>query len=108
MDAPSVTALYGNLLSNAMESADMSKERIIELSITKDYVQHTTLVSIENSCDRPPIQDHDGGFFTQKTNGIHGVGLKSINRIMRKYNGISKAYYNVAEQRFHCIIQFPY
>lgn len=108
MDAPSVTALYGNLLSNAMESADMSKERIIELSITKDYVQHTTLVSIENSCDRPPIQDHDGGFFTQKTNGIHGVGLKSINRIVRKYNGISKAYYNVAEQRFHCIIQFPY
>lgn len=108
MDAPSITSLYGNLLSNAVDAANQSSERIVELSVMRNIEQAIIIISVVNSCDLPPIPDTRGRFLTSKrTPGIHGVGLKSIERIVAKHHGASTMYYDPECKRFHHIIQFP-
>lgn len=106
MDAPSITTFYGNLLSNAVEAAECSVERIVELSVTHNPEQAIVLVTMENSCDIAPIPDTHGRFRTNKP-GIHGMGLKSIQRVVDKYHGVSSMYYDAENKQFHHIVQFP-
>lgn len=108
MDAPSVTTLYGNLLSNAFEAADISEERLIDISVVKNIQQNNIIISVVNSCDSAPVSNHKGLFLSQKSgSGIHGVGLKSINRIVKKYRGVETMYYEETSHQFHHIIQLP-
>lgn len=107
MDAPSITTLYGNLLSNAIEAASVSREKVIELSAIRYLEQGFVVISAINSCDQAPIPNMTGGFYTKKHAGLHGVGLKSISRVVRKYNGIETMRYDSAECKFHHVIQFP-
>lgn len=106
MDAPSITTFYGNLLSNAVEAANRSAQRVVELSVTYNPEQQIVLVSMENSCDIAPIPDTHGRFRSNKP-GIHGMGLKSIQRVVDHYGGISSMYYDAAQKEFHHIVQFP-
>ena len=106
-DAPSITALYGNLLSNALEAAEASAAKQIELSVTKNEAQ-SVVVSVVNSCDAAPISDGCGGYFTKKSGRIpHGIGLRSISRVVAKYHGVAAMYYDAENKQFHHVIQFP-
>ncbi len=108
LDAASITTLYGNLLSNALESAEASTERQIELSVIRNAIQSVIVISVINSCDDPPTPDGDGGFHTRKTDRfLHGVGLRSISRIVAKYHGVATMYYDPENKQFHHVIQFP-
>ena len=108
MDAPSITALFENLLSNALEAASLSQDRYIELSIVRNMEQNTLTISVINSCDQKPDTEKDGTYKTAKKKaGFHGIGLKSINRVVKKYNGIASTWYNSATARFYHVIQFP-
>ena len=108
MDAPSVTTLYGNLLSNAFEAATLSTEKSVEVSVINNIHQNNIIISVINSCDIAPILENAGRFRSLKKGpGIHGVGLKSIERIVKKYHGIETMYYDDKNMRFHHIIQLP-
>lgn len=108
MDASSITTLYGNLLSNSLEAASHSAEKQIELSVTRNNLQSVIIISVINSCDVAPVSDGHGGFHTKKIDkASHGIGLRSIDRIVRKYNGIATMYYDSSQKQFHHIIQIP-
>ena len=108
MDATSITALFGNLLSNAIEAAEMSKGKMVELSVMKNLQQNSVLISLVNSCDVAPIKDANGNFETIKDkNKGHGYGTKSIARVVQKYNGKSDMRYDEDAKEFHSIICFP-
>ena len=108
MDSTSVTALFSNLLSNAVESAQKSAEKRIDFSVVKNFEEEYVMISLVNSCDAAPQTDVYGNFRTTKTNQrIHGYGLKSINRVIQKYNGISMPRYDSTAKMFHYIIRFP-
>ena len=108
MDLTGITSLFGNLLSNAVEAAEVSEEKLIELSVIKNTLQDTVLISVVNSCDTAPKYDVYGKIRTRKNNPQdHGYGIKSIERIVDKYHGISKMYYSSSEKQFYCIIQLP-
>ena len=107
MDASSVTTLYGNLLSNALESAIASDEKQIELSATWNAEHTVVIISVVNSCAVAPTPDGSGGFRTSKENKhFHGVGLRSIERVVKKYHGNATMYYNGETKQFHHVIQF--
>lgn len=107
MDASSVTTLYGNLLSNALEAAVQSREKRIELSASWNAVGTVIIISVVNSCDIPPMPDGNGGFHTSKENKLyHGLGLQSIKRVVKKHHGNEKMYYDDATKQFHHVIQF--
>lgn len=106
LDAPSITTLYGNLLSNAIEAAESSADRIIELSVTRNDEQEIVIISVVNSCDITPIPDSNGRFHTRKRDrSVHGVGLRSIQRIVDQHNGVATMYYDSKNRRFHHVIQ---
>lgn len=108
LDAIAITALYGNLLSNAVESAAKSVERRIEFSAICNQTQNSVTISVVNSCDAPPTPDGKGSWLSaKKTVGLHGMGLKSIARVLQKYNGVSKFYYDAEQHLFHHIVQLP-
>lgn len=108
MDATSVTALFSNLLSNAVESAQKSEEKRIEFSIVKNVEEEFIMISLENSCDTAPETDLNGNFKTTKNNQrIHGYGLKSIDRVIKQYNGLSMPRYDSSAKTFCYTIQFP-
>lgn len=108
MDAASITALFGNLVSNAVEAAEKSSEKRVEISVIKSMQQQNVLVSVVNSCDIEPIKDLDGNLKTIKDrNAGHGYGTKSIARVVKKYNGKSNMYYDGEMKEFHSVIVFP-
>lgn len=107
MDAPSITALYGNLLSNAVEAADGSRGRTLELRVTNNA--RGVVISLVNDCDARPKSDSFGRLVTRKQDSqAHGVGLKSIDRVVRRYNGIQTVYYDERSCQFHYVIHFPH
>lgn len=108
MDASSITTLYGNLLSNSLEAASYSVDKQVELSVTRNNLESVIVISVVNSCDFAPVSDGHGGFRTRKSDKkIHGVGLRSIDRIVKKYKGIATMYYDSSKKQFHHIIQIP-
>lgn len=107
MNASSVTTLYGNLLPNALESAIASDEKQIELSATWNAEHTVVIISVVNSCATAPTPDGSGSFRTSKENKhLHGVGLRSIERVVKKYHGNATMYYDSATKQFHHVIQF--
>ena len=102
-----ISALFGNLLSNAYEAAKNADEKFIELDIKIKPEQKLTVVKISNSCKEPPARDEKGLFISRKDGKEnHGLGQKSIRRIIEKYGGTSESYYNDAEKRFETVIVF--
>lgn len=106
MDAASITALFGNLLSNAVEAAEKSEKKFIELSAVRQ--QSISIISLVNSCISAPSRDSSGNLKTTKdASKGHGYGMKSIYRIVKKYGGTSTIYFDEKEKQFHHVIHFP-
>jgi len=106
LDDISITALFENVLKNAEESAILSKGKSIDITAEKRDPDASVWVTVINSCDEPPHTDADGKLITSKKGpGIHGVGWRSIESVIEKYDGISTFYYNVDIHEFHVIIR---
>lgn len=107
IDDTDISALFGNLLSNAFEAAKDSEEKLIELYIKIKPDQKTTSIKISNSCKGPPVKNERGLFVSHKEDKEkHGLGQKSIKRIIKKYGGTSETYYDDDEKRFEMLIVF--
>lgn len=44
--------------------------------------------------------------FRNLKDGLHGIGMKSIERVVRKYHGNSTTHYDPNTHRFHYVIRF--
>lgn len=81
-----LTALFGNLLKNAVEAAAGVSEAYIDVTANYNYKSKQTFISVENSVLHPPVFDRDRRLISQKKDGgLHGVGIKSIQRAAEHY-----------------------
>lgn len=104
-----ITALFCNLVDNAVEAATSIPNAIIELKIADKKSASSTIITCVNSCRTAPIQYSDNLFISQKKNpDKHGIGMRSINKIVEKYNGTMQTYYDDIEKKFHTIIVLQY
>lgn len=102
------TALFGNLLSNAVEAAVKSEGKTVEISVSNSSGGIVAILSVVNSCDAAPLTDENGDLISSKeTNGEHGYGTKSIERVVKKYGGTQTSYFDAGQKMFHSVIQFP-
>lgn len=106
MEEADLSALFGNLLSNALEAAVSSSGKRIELSVDNKPQPPVFLLTLVNSCDCPPA-GRTGRFVSRKPSPGHGVGQKSIARVVDKYGGQLQTYYDGDKREFHCIAVFP-
>lgn len=81
-----ITALLDNLLENAVESALLTDDKFIDFSICTRN-SNFVIIKISNSCGRKPKYINDILVSSKNTPGIHGVGTRSIKKVVAKYNG---------------------
>ncbi len=80
-----LVTILGNLLDNALESAEKSEKR--EISLSTDYRNTYDVLIITNSCDIAPKLVNEKLFTTKRDKTFHGVGLKSVAKTLKKYKG---------------------
>lgn len=96
-----ISILFGNLLSNAIEACEkINNEKEIFLLIDKkrDYIY----IEVNNTIESSVLKDNPELKTTKINMKFHGLGIKSIKNIVRKYGGIIN--YSEHENMFYCSI----
>ena len=63
------------------------------------------MILIINSCiDEPPMNEKGEYISGKKGKEKHGFGIRSIERVIRKYNGMYQSYYDGDDSSFHTVI----
>ncbi|WP_270640140.1 sensor histidine kinase [Longibaculum muris] len=84
-----LNTLLSNVLDNAIEN---NNEGIIRINIVQDNM--LLHIKVGNAVNP---QKYSPELITQKDNQNHGFGLKSINRIVKKYQGVMNIIHNQEE-----------
>lgn len=99
-----ITALFGNLLENAVEAARGGAEAYVDLRI-EPRLGDSLVVTLVNTCALPPESDGRGGFLSRKPQGEqHGLGLRSVRSVLKKYGGSLRQYYGGEDGLFHTVV----
>lgn len=106
MNGNDLSALFNNMLDNAVESAELTQKKHISLEIGSSMNSYCKIILI-NSCEKKPIVKDDKLQSTKKEIKYHGYGTKSISRIVNKYNGDLQWQYNEKTLEFKLIIAIP-
>ena len=100
-----LTALFCNLLDNAVEASEKTADPFIELNVSQKVNIPYTIITMTNTCRQDPFDKVTSRLPTQKENQHrHGYGLRSIQRIVKNYQGSIKMYYEKETTTFHTII----
>ena len=102
-----IAALFCNLLDNSVEAASGIPDSYIELSITRPRDDSPVVVALFNTCRDNPFDPVTGELVSHKESaGFHGIGVKSIERVVGKHGGKMTMYYNREKREFHTVISF--
>ena len=83
-----INVLLGNLLDNAIEAAKQTENKFLNVDIA--LIKGILKIVIENSyLSTETIREKEGYAYlsTKKVKVGHGIGLKSVRKIVEKYNG---------------------
>ena len=98
-----ITALLDNLLEYAIESALLTNDKFIDFSICKRN-SNFVIIKISNSCDRKPKYINNILVSSKNAPGMHGIGTRSIKRVVAKYNGNLEMKYDNDTKTFTSVI----
>ncbi|MBR2893154.1 MAG: GHKL domain-containing protein [Clostridia bacterium] len=104
IESPDLISLLGNLLDNAVEAAKSSVDRKIDLSINR--VNGLDILTCTNSCDAAPQATGKNLKTTKNDDGVHGLGIRSIKSVVKKYKGNFEWNYDKEENSFTVYIAF--
>lgn len=80
-----LVAIVGNLMDNAVKAAENSEQKKISLETTCRNFYSVLIIS--NSCDSSPIIDGQHLVSSKINTSIHGFGVKSVIKTLKKYQG---------------------
>lgn len=104
IDENDLGILLFNLLDNAIEACERmkTKERWIRIAVKRK--NQISIIKIVNSIEKKILQK-DGEYITEKKDvGMHGLGMKSIESIVEKYEG--EVSWNHTKDTFTAVITF--
>ena len=99
-----LTTILGNLLDNAITACEKSKEKILNIKISSKM--GNLIILISNSYDGKIINENGEIKTTKIYKSGHGLGIKSIQNILEKYDGEMRINYN--SDTFSTSIIIPY
>lgn len=80
-----IVVMLSNLLNNAMESCEISEEKVIKLKFLLEHGQ--ILLSVKNSMSKSPMK-RNGVFLSQKEDAEnHGIGIANIIDVVERHGG---------------------
>lgn len=104
MDDNDLVSLLGNILDNAIESCCNQINGFIELLISTQEELGIAKIKLVNSSNQPPKYANNQIITSKKDIKHHGIGMKSVERIVHKYNGEIHTHYNESDKTFHTMI----
>ena len=94
-DETDICCILSNLLDNAIESAEKSSEKLLNIEFFSHADRNMFFIEIENSCDNEPNMKNGHLLTAKKDKSKHGIGLYSVEKTVKKYNG--ELYFNYSE-----------
>lgn len=85
IDDSDLVSLMSNILDNAVAAAEKSDDKWIDMCIKR--VGGVSMLSCKNSYAIAPIIQNGVLKTSKKNKKFHGIGIKSISRTAKKYNG---------------------
>jgi sensor histidine kinase YesM len=105
IDSVDLSTFLNNLLDNAFDAAKESKDAFIEFVVFSKNDSYDGLM-IRNSCLNAP-KTKDGQLVTTKRDKtMHGLGLTSIHKVLKKYNAMLDWKYDNVNHIFETHIVF--
>lgn len=96
-------SIFSNLINNAIESSTKSKKKKIFFTAYASS-GNFIVIKIENTADQRPLII-DGKLKTHKDNAeLHGIGMNSIRRAVKNYNGVFDWKYDKEQRIFSSVI----
>ncbi len=85
-------------MDNAITAAEQSLKKTVSLAtaIRDTY----NVIVISNSCDTPPKVSGNQLISTKEDQTVHGFGLKSVARTLKKYSGDFEWTYDLPSRTF--------
>lgn len=105
IDDVDLSTLMNNLLDNAVEAAKNSKNAFVQLNVFSKNNIYDGLI-IKNSCFLPPVTDNKELKTRKSDKTHHGLGIKSINKIVKKYGAVYDWKYDNQQKVFETEIIF--
>ena len=98
--------VIGNVLDNGIEAnekiVDISKRYVdVNINTYKDYL----CIEVSNPVSVNPINEHGNLETTKENKNNHGLGIKSIQAIVKKYNGILNYEWNNGIFKLNIMLQ---
>lgn len=93
-----LVAILGNLLDNAVAAAARSEAKTVSLETTTRNGYNVVVIS--NSCDATPNSQEGQLLTTKKDKNLHGFGLKSVSKTLKKYQGAYRWDYDEMSRTF--------
>lgn len=90
-----ITTILGNILDNAIEACEKSKERIIDLKISS--FNELIYIELSNAYNGEVHMNANGRPQSKKGEG-HGIGLENVENALMQYNGSIQ--FSVTEKLF--------
>ncbi len=100
-----LSTLLNNLLDNAIEAAKETEEKRIVLKIYSKS-KNFDVLTLLNSCSKPPSVVDKELKTTKNNKKLHGLGLKSVKKIVDKYDGLYDWKYEEETKIFETVIAF--
>lgn len=99
-----LTALFCNLLDNALRAASIP-DGFIELHTYTKTNSPFSIITVVNSCLTDPFSGPGRTLVSSKNDHRrHGFGLKSVQRVIDRYDGAIKMYFDLPTLTFHTIL----
>ncbi len=106
IDDVDLSTLLNNLLDNAVEAAEITKDGFIELKIFSKNSRFDGII-IKNSCEKAPVHKNYELITTKKDKYLHGLGVSIVNKVLKRYDAIYDWQYNGDKKIFETSIVFP-
>lgn len=104
VDDYDLVTIISNLLDNALEASVESKKRFITIQTNKVNTYDSLIVT--NSCDIPPDAVYRELRTTKKNKKVHGLGIKSVVKTLKKYDGDLEWEYDDKSKEFITTVIF--
>lgn len=102
MNAVDIGVLFGNLLDNAIEAADKTESRRISVEVQKEG-EYLSII-VKNSIEKSVLENNNNLETSKKNKTMHGIGIKSVKAIVKKYDGMLQFYEEQNEFCCHILL----
>ena len=99
-----LVTILGNLMDNAISAAEVSvnKTILLETAVRNAF----GVLIITNSCDNAPRTEQNRLVTSKREKSLHGFGLKSVRRTLKKYDGEMRWEYEADTCQFITTVMF--